>query len=72
VLASSTSSLPEVVGDAGLLTAPDDLSGWSEALARIGRDAGLRAELGARGRARAERHRLERLGEATLAVYREL
>jgi glycosyltransferase involved in cell wall biosynthesis len=72
VVASTTGSLPEIVGDAALLQPPDDLAAWSAALKRIGRDAGLRAELGARGRARAERHRLERLGAATLAVYREL
>jgi len=72
VIASDAGSLPEIVGDAGLLAAAHDLAAWSAALQRITRDSGLRAELAARGRERAAAHRLERLGEATLAVYREL
>ncbi|HEY7728273.1 MAG TPA: glycosyltransferase family 1 protein, partial [Candidatus Eisenbacteria bacterium] len=71
VVASDAGSLPELVGDAGLLIPPRDLPGWTGALARIARDPGLRAELGARGRERARAHRLEKLGADTLAVYRE-
>jgi glycosyltransferase involved in cell wall biosynthesis len=71
VLAAATGSLPEVVGEAGLLLPPHDLAGWSEALARVARDQVLRSELGARGRERAPSFSLERLGAETLAVYRE-
>jgi hypothetical protein len=53
------------------LISPHDLSGWTAALIRVARDAGLRAELGARGQERARAHRLEQLGADTLAVYRE-
>ena len=35
VIASSASSIPEVVGDAGLLIDPHDVRGWYEALAAI-------------------------------------
>jgi alpha-1,3-rhamnosyl/mannosyltransferase len=71
VVAADAGSLPELVGDAGLLISPHDLSGWTAALIRVARDAGLRAELGARGQERARAHRLEQLGADTLAVYRE-
>lgn len=53
VLCSQASSLPEVVGDAGILLDPDDAEGWADALARIAGDDALHAELTARGRARA-------------------
>jgi alpha-1,3-rhamnosyl/mannosyltransferase len=71
VVAAASGSLPEVVGGAGLLLAPDDLAGWSGALRRLAHEPGLAAELGARGRERAVVHGLERVGAATLAVYRE-
>ena len=32
VIVSNTSALPEAVGDAGVLVAPDDVRGWAEAL----------------------------------------
>ncbi len=72
VIAAAAGSLPEVVGEAGLLVGPDDLAGWSAALRRIVHEPLLAAELGARGReSAAARHRLERCGAETLAVYRE-
>jgi alpha-1,3-rhamnosyl/mannosyltransferase len=71
VLAAAAGSLPEVVGEAGLLIPPEDLPGWSAALGRIGRAPALRAELGARGRERVRALSLERLGAETVAVYRE-
>ena len=50
---ANSSSLPEVVGDAGLLIEPDDGSALAAAIARVVRDPGLAAELSARGIARA-------------------
>lgn len=52
---ANTSSLPEVVGDAGLLIEPDDGSALAAALARVLRDRALAAELSARGLERAKR-----------------
>jgi glycosyltransferase involved in cell wall biosynthesis len=69
VAASNSSSLPEAVGDAGLLLPPDDPRAWAEALARLLSDEALRAELRARGRARAARFTWEAAAQATLAVY---
>ncbi len=53
VVASSATSLPEVVGDAGLIAAPDDAEAWTDALTSVLTDATLRAQLIARGRQRA-------------------
>ncbi|BCD67942.1 glycosyltransferase family 1 protein [Nitratiruptor sp. YY09-18] len=49
VIASNTSSIPEVVGDAGLLIDPYDVMQISKALLRIDEDAALRQELASRG-----------------------
>src|SRR5437879_12093038 len=53
VIASSASSLPEVVGEAGLLGDPGDGEGWTAALERVLGDEGRRRELRTRGRRRA-------------------
>ncbi len=49
VLTSSTSSLPEVAGDAALLVDPTDMQALTRGLARIDGDVALRAELSRRG-----------------------
>lgn len=53
VAASSAASLPEVVGDAGLLIDPGDVEGWTEALQRLLEDGPLRERLRERGLRRA-------------------
>lgn len=53
VVASSASSVPEAVGDAGLLHDPFDVDELADALHRVVRDDALRADLRARGLARA-------------------
>ncbi len=71
VVVSDASSLPEVVGDAALLVAPDDVPGWADAMGRLLADAELRAELRARGLARAARFSYRRVAEETLAVLEQ-
>ncbi|MGH7776771.1 MAG: glycosyltransferase family 4 protein [Candidatus Dormibacterales bacterium] len=53
VVASDASSLPEVVGDAGLLVPPDQPDLWREALERVLREPDLASELRRRGVLRA-------------------
>jgi glycosyltransferase involved in cell wall biosynthesis len=53
VVTSSTTSLPEIVGDAALLVDPTDVAALSEAMERVSFDDGLRAQLRSRGWARA-------------------
>lgn len=73
VLAANRGSLPEVVGDAGLLvddpTDPDALAG---AMVRGLGDAKLRRDLRARGLAWAATFTWERTAWETLEVYREV
>jgi glycosyltransferase involved in cell wall biosynthesis len=71
VIASTSSSLPEVVGDAGLLVPPTDAEALGAAIVRLLEDAGLRAELRERGLRQARRFSWRTTAERTLAVYRE-
>jgi glycosyltransferase involved in cell wall biosynthesis len=71
VVVSSSSSLPEVVGDAGLVVSPSDPEELAEALHRVVTDGALREELRARGLARARRFSWREAAERTVAVYRE-
>jgi glycosyltransferase involved in cell wall biosynthesis len=49
-ITSTTSSMPEVVGDAGICIAPEDVEGIADAMFRVERDTALRAMLIERGR----------------------
>ena len=69
VIAARAGALPELVGDDALLIDPDDADGLTAAIDRLADDAGLRAALGARGRARAGDFSWERTARGTLAVY---
>ena len=72
VLCSSASSLPEVVGNAGLLLNPDDAESWADALVRIDEDASLREELALRGREQAAQFTWERTTAELAALFRRL
>jgi glycosyltransferase involved in cell wall biosynthesis len=70
VISSNTTSMPEVVGDAGILLPPTDVEGWCAAMLKISRDEKLRAELAAKSVARAKLFSWERFIEATIHGYR--
>jgi glycosyltransferase involved in cell wall biosynthesis len=72
VITSNASSLPEVVGDAAISVDPYDVDALAAAIGRVLGDAPLRAELRARGLARAAQFTWERAARETLAVYREV
>ena len=69
VVASDNSSLPEVVGDAGILVDPTDTDGWVEAMRRVLTEGGLRDEMVGRGLERAKLFSWEKAARETLAVY---
>jgi glycosyltransferase involved in cell wall biosynthesis len=69
VVASSGGALPEVVGDAALVVAPDDEAAWSNAIERIVNDDALRATLRERGLARAATFRWERSADQVTALW---
>jgi glycosyltransferase involved in cell wall biosynthesis len=72
VVTSNVSSLPEAVGDAGMLVPPDDIEAWADAIARGLSDSAWREEASGRGRAWAEAFTWERTAEATVRCYRKV
>ena len=71
VLTSTTSSLPEVAGDAALLVNPANTEEIAAGIVRLVSDDDLRALLCARGLARAATFTWDRCARETLAVLRE-
>ena len=69
VVCSTSSSLPEVAGDAALLVDPADTAGLANALQRVLSDSSLRSSLSARGTMQAARFTWEQAARATVAVY---
>ena len=72
VIASNVSSLPEVVGDAGLQVDPTDVSAIGEAIARLESDSALCREMIQRGIARARQFSWERSASNLKTVYESL
>jgi glycosyltransferase involved in cell wall biosynthesis len=72
VIASNRGSLPEIVGDGGLLLEPDDVEGLATAMGKLLSDDKLRKDLREKGLAHAARFSWEKTARETLAVYREI
>ena len=72
VITSNLSSLPEVVGDAGIQVDPADVAAIEEAIARVVSDSELRADLILRGYQRAKSFTWERSARQLKAVYDRL
>jgi glycosyltransferase involved in cell wall biosynthesis len=70
VIVSGTSSLPEVVGDAGILVDPRDDHSIAQALERLLSDEELRKSLGERGRQRAQSFSRREFVSRHLEIYR--
>jgi glycosyltransferase involved in cell wall biosynthesis len=70
VVVADRASLPEVVGDAGLLVDPDEVTTIADACARIADDPELRRRLSAAGIQQAATFSWEATAAQTLAVYR--
>jgi glycosyltransferase involved in cell wall biosynthesis len=71
VLASNTSSFPEVVGDAGVLISPRDEDLWAETMRELLLNPERLADMSQRGRARADSFSWTRTAEETYRVYQE-
>ncbi len=72
VIVADTSSLPEIVGDAGVRVPPLDVDAWADALADLYNDANRRRELGEWGQRRARMFSWERTAVHTLNVYKDV
>ena len=71
VVGSDVSSIPEVVGNAGVLLPPNDAEGMAGALIQLATDDNFRAELSRHALAQAARFSWERTARETLAAYRD-
>ena len=71
-VASNSSSIPEVAGDAAVLVDPLDEDAIAAGLARVLDDAALAEDLRRRGAERAARFSWQETARATLRVYRHV
>jgi glycosyltransferase involved in cell wall biosynthesis len=72
VIVSNTSSLPEIVGDAGILVNPEDSSEIAEAIRSVLDDDSKRENMRTKGIERAKRFSWEKCAGETLRIYAEL
>jgi glycosyltransferase involved in cell wall biosynthesis len=72
VIAANTSSLPEVVGDAGIIVPVDDPEAASEAIRQVVNGGNDRDKYIERGHDRARQFTWERCAQQTLMIYREI
>ena len=69
VIASNTSSLPEIGGGAAWYASPDEPAAWTEALRRVLTDDSLRASMREKGLRRAAQFRWDVAARQTAEVY---
>jgi glycosyltransferase involved in cell wall biosynthesis len=72
VVSSSSSSLPEIGGDAAVYFDPYDVEAMASAIRAVWTDAELRADLQERGLVQAARFSWDRAARETLGVYQRL
>ena len=72
VIASRAASMPEVVGDAGILLDPDDSAAWTTAIVDVANDEHVRNRLKAAGPVRAAAFTWDRTAAITIETYRQV
>jgi glycosyltransferase involved in cell wall biosynthesis len=72
VVTSNTTSLPEVVGDAGITVSPRSLDDVVEAMRRVLADADLAGRMRQAGKVRASQFSWDRTARETIAIYRQV
>lgn len=72
VITSSGSSLPEVVGEAGLMVSSANTEALAQAVRRVLSDSGLRQSLAAKGIRQARKFTWQRAAEQLLRIYQRL
>jgi glycosyltransferase involved in cell wall biosynthesis len=72
VITSAVSSMPEHVGDAGILIPPDDEDALAQAMHLLLNDQALREHLSEKGRIQAAQFTWERAAQETLRVYQRV
>jgi glycosyltransferase involved in cell wall biosynthesis len=69
VICSNASSLPEVMGEAGMLVNPTDIDGWAAALRRVASEPTLAQKLSEKGIAQARKFSYEAAAASMYTVY---
>ena len=72
VIASNRTSIPEIVGDAGILVDPDDHEAIAQAINRVLTDQELWHQMREKGLERAKQFSWEKTARETLAAYEEV
>jgi glycosyltransferase involved in cell wall biosynthesis len=70
VITSNNSSLPEVVGEAGILLEPKDLDGLCDSMLKIYNQPSLQENMSSKSLAQAQKFSWKRCTQETLAAYR--
>jgi len=71
VISSNTSSMPEVIGEAGILISPKQKSAWVEAISRVNRDEKLYYEMKKKNEQQVSKFDWERTAKQTIDVYEQ-
>ena len=72
VIASNRTSIPEVVGDAGILVDPENVRGFAQWMIDIYRNMETRSKLTASSIERSKLFAWDKCAAETLEVYREI
>jgi glycosyltransferase involved in cell wall biosynthesis len=72
VIVSNRGSLPEVVGGAGLLLEPDDVTGWAEAMTQVLTDSALRDKMVLQGNVQANTFSWSETAVQMLTLYTQI
>lgn len=72
VISTNVSSLPEIIGDAGVLVPPDDVDSLYQAIQKVLKDEKLSEDLIQKGLEQAAKFTWERTARSTLQVYRQV
>ncbi|HCD37424.1 MAG TPA: glycosyltransferase family 1 protein, partial [Candidatus Omnitrophica bacterium] len=71
-IASNVTSLPEIIGDAGVLVNPTDVENWAGAISRLLTDKELRESMRQRSLEQAKSFTWEKTVRETLGIYNKL
>ncbi len=72
VIASNRTSIPEVVGDAGLLLDPLSIDNWSQAMCTVADNESMQQDMRKKGLERAKQFSWKKCAEDTVAVYKAI
>lgn len=72
VISSNTSSLPEVIGEAGILLLPENEAIWANKIIEVLENSAMSSELSQKGLIQAKKFSWEKTAEKTIEVYQEV